>query len=141
MLIAGALAVIMLAGGACVCGGFGLLMVGAPDDDMTSEAAMRDGMAQGAHATSDECIVQAHDRSVVCGTMEVSCLDAAEAFLRACLRAVPNPDPALCTNVPAPSTFGDWDFANRICTQHGWNSDTGACDPISDAISLYCHSQ
>ena len=141
MLIAGALAILMLAGGACLCGGMGLLLAGAPTDDLNNETAMGEGMTLGAQATSEQCIVQAHERTVACGTMAFTCIDAAEAFLRACLRAVPNPDPGLCDNVPAPTTFGDWGFGNRICAQRGWNAEDGDCDPIADGISIYCHSQ
>ena len=59
MLIAGALAILMLAGGACVCGGMGLLMAGAPSDDVTSETANAvlkfdgtTGASQGAFVTA-----------------------------------------------------------------------------------------
>ena len=138
MLIAGALSVVLLGGGVCVCGGMGLLIANVPDDLVASENAAREGALFGAHANSDQCITQAHEHTLRCGVMEITCNTAATDFLRSCLRAMPVAEPSLCDDVPAPSTFVDLDFGDALCTRHGWANEDGDCDPIADGLSIFC---
>jgi hypothetical protein len=127
--------------GACCCGGVAYMMASAPDADVEDERMERDGMTEGLHGTTDGCIAAAHARSLECGVIDSSCALAAETFLRACLRAVPSPDRSICDGVPLPSALGDWDFADDLCRRHGWAFENGECDPVADALSVYCHGQ
>lgn len=141
IMISAVLALLVLAGGVCMCGGFGLLVASAPDDgqEIVDLQATNEGTAAGQRGTTESCIVATHDRTLGCGVVDPNCTLGAQDFLRACLRAVPSPDPTLCNGVPDPSTMGDWGFADTICRQRGWSSDAGECDPIADAISSFCH--
>jgi hypothetical protein len=141
IVVVAVIALAVLLAGFCVCGMFGYLVSTAPETDLADERAEQDGALAGQRGTSDDCIALGHDRTVDCGMLAFDCANHAEAFVRACLRAVPSPDPAVCDGVPEPSALGDFDFADTLCRAHGWSPDTGDCDPIADGLSVYCHGQ
>ena len=141
MVVAAVLALVLVGGGICVCGTLGYLVASAPDDQIEDERAQREGTAAGASGTTEGCVVAAHDRMLLCGTIDIVCAQAAQDFVRACLRSVPSPDRTVCDGVPAPSAMGDWSFADQLCQSHGWASDAGECDPIADGLSIYCYGE
>lgn len=139
IILSAILALVVLGGGICVCGGFGLLMASAPEGEMVDLTATNEGTTAGAHGTTELCITTTHERTLQCGAVDFDCTLRAQDYGAACLRAVPTPTPGICDGVPEQSALGDWDFADTLCRQRGWPSDTGQCDPIADAISVYCH--
>lgn len=139
--IGGIVALLLLACGVCCCAGLGYLMASAPDDALVDAQWLNEGAAAGRAGTTEGCIVAAHLRGAGCGVLDADCNAGVPLFTRACLEAVPSPDPSICSGVPAPSALGDWGAADQLCSARGWASDSGECDAVLEGLSAYCHPE
>ncbi|MBX3272291.1 MAG: hypothetical protein KF729_18675 [Sandaracinaceae bacterium] len=135
----GALALVgfVLGGGVCVCGGSGWLLATMPEYETTDERALVEGEAAGRVGTAEDCLVSGAERARVCGELGLDCLNHAESYVRACLRAAPA-SPELCAGAPARvGVLQDLDYASALCVRHGIAEDVG-CETAARGAEVYC---
>lgn len=135
-----ALALTLVLGGICLCGGMGYLLATDAEANRMEGQAESDGYADGPNSSSAECLDQAYARLQDCGEIAPDCHNAGKTYLRSCLRSAARADPDLCADVPADSTFLDIEFADRFCGARGIPEGDSACDTLASGLVGYCSS-
>lgn len=132
-----ALVGVIALGGICVCGGSAWFLAQVPEMGEGIEQMQRDGAELGATGTTDECLRRGYEQAHRCG-ISLSC--SADDFIRACLRAVGEPDPQLCVGAPAqPGLLTDEAFAASLCGRYGWDPiEDENCHTVVSAVEVYC---
>jgi hypothetical protein len=124
-------------GGICICGGTLWFVAQVPEMDESLEQMQRDGERVGANGTTDDCMRRGYEEAHRCG-LSVGC--SPDDFIRACLRAVPEPDPTLCVGAPSePGVLTDEAFADGLCARYGWDAELDDdCHTVVSAVEVYC---